>query len=590
MSDHNIHEIYLLSKNSGIDHKSLAAFSNNLPRSSALRLSCGSGNKWFCALSEISFIARFRNPFIPSNAECPTIMVVSNSTNSQDIQTLSTQIDEKSKIYLEHVAYSQFELASYLNRKEINRTTLSFTYNPENDSIYLKVPHDVHTTTSIWVHENFMDYLFGSQFIEEQSFLSKSERVIATVASVEDNTFYILNCSSWKSVKSEYASLSSVSNIGDFMKANHTPIVQIKCPQLTPHFYNNQLVKTLSVISIPMANSHKFDFTNIMQGIDSRTKYLFQHTFNHPQFLSIELNSIQNIDIILTDDEGTPLKLTNEDEIFVKMYVKQMPIMSVPKPDQLIRFSSKGQENSKDCWSVTLPTSLSLHTGNWQVALASCIIPTCFSSQLSNEERMMTLSYEGYDPFNIEIPDSSTISELAYQFDHQSNGSVVGNCNDHGALTIYNQKELPLKISMSKNLFWYLGGNILEISAANQLTWKDDFETMEFSLGKSDNFVFNKPPRYEEHAPTNIFIECSILQPSIVGGKLRQILRTVPINLKQLGNVQMIEFNQLDFHSIAVTRPHTMNFRFCTSDGVLVRFGTQKKEDVLLNILFRSHQ
>jgi hypothetical protein len=560
-------------------NNSLANFTNQLPENTFPTLE--NTSTWLCALAELAFVPRFINPYFAPNGGDPTLLLVNRGAMHEDDQphTLD-EIPENQKIYLPHRRFSQFELAVFLSDSNFNPTQLSVRY--EADQLNLMIPKIQRFRYCLLIHENFAEYLFGADHKLKKRLKKPSE-----LHTLSENVYYHYEISKWKksSAESSYVCLNSITPLEDFLHSQYVSIVDVQCESLKRQYFNDRLTPTLATFTVK--NTEDTGYSH----------YQSKHLHFYP-LLSLDLTSLS---LKLLDITGRPLKLLPGPPTFAKLVLKQSTKMS-RFHDFVLRVSSQTVDgensadgNTKSSFRVQLPSALPLGVKKWRVALQSLTFPGYFSIGLNEQDRTIKVrfQYDVEDDLRVEqhtilLPLSScTLTELCYQFEHQSNNAVRARIEETtGGLKILNQPGKHMFIELSRGLHNYLGGMTFPAIAAGTPA---DSDRGVFQVAVGFNFTYLQGLKFERFTPSMIFVYCSLVASSPIGGCLAPVLRLIPITTNYLHGYRTVEFEHLDFHDIRVTNPATIQFDLRGQSGELIKFEGDISDEVLLTLLFSPY-
>ena len=93
------------------------------------------------------------------------------------------------------------------------------------------------------------------------------------------------------------------------------------------------------------------------------------------------------------------------------------------------------------------------------------------------------------------------------------------------------------------------------------------------------------PPRNIEIYPNDLYLYCNIVEPTIVAGDYKQLLRIIPLpHDKQNQNIT-VDFQKPEFHELRELKPRILQFEIGTIDGKHVT-PYNKRHNVYLNLQF----
>ena len=95
----------------------------------------------------------------------------------------------------------------------------------------------------------------------------------------------------------------------------------------------------------------------------------------------------------------------------------------------------------------------------------------------------------------------------------------------------------------------------------------------------------NFPPRDIEIYPNDLYLFCNIVEPSIVAGGFKQLLRIVPLPYDKQDENITIEFPKPDYHELRELKPRSLQFEITTMDGKYVK-PYNEEDNFYLNLKF----
>ena len=541
--------MYLVSNGSQekFPHNTLTSFQNELPpEMSSHTFETG---HWEMALSEIAFHHQFVNAHVPVQETQPAIVLV----EKQNRRVKVNEIHNAYKIYLPHTQLTQFELTSYLSNRQKNGTMLKFYYDQNTDSIILRYPFLLTQKHHLWIYPSFAKYLFGKKRYRAFAFPKLKK-------SLEGYPYFEYDFQHWTKAGTRNVYLKSPVPLKDFMHTKWRPLAHVYCPQLASTLGQD---KVLGTVTVP----DEYDTTTYAH-----------HEFHHKLFYPLNIQDLKQLELHLKDQYGVHLQLTAGQATVVKVILRKMtPLLPPAEKEYVIRLSSSS--SSKSSFKTSLQQALPLK--KCKMALASISFPTSFKNGLSEEER--TVSFHILDTATAEEKDmtcvlpevTKNVLELSYAIDHATNLAIVTHESEQtGGLTIAVGEGQKITITMSQKLHYFLGGASTSTD-----------EEIKVELVK--DFVYPRPPRYEDHAPKNLFVYCKQIVPSPLAGSMRNILRIVPITQDKYGTYISKEFLHLDYHPLELPSPKDFFFEIRTQSGQYVPFNDEdKNEEVALTLVF----
>ena len=94
------------------------------------------------------------------------------------------------------------------------------------------------------------------------------------------------------------------------------------------------------------------------------------------------------------------------------------------------------------------------------------------------------------------------------------------------------------------------------------------------------------PPRNIELYPNDLFIFCNIVEPTIVTGEYKQLLRIVPLSHQQQNENITIDSPNPEYHEIRTLKPKLLKFNVTTIDGKYVK-SFDSSDNLYFNLQFK---
>ena len=98
--------------------------------------------------------------------------------------------------------------------------------------------------------------------------------------------------------------------------------------------------------------------------------------------------------------------------------------------------------------------------------------------------------------------------------------------------------------------------------------------------------LFTLVPKLSFSISPWIFLYTDIIKPSITGDTSANILKIIPLNIKNFGKAHMIEFETPEFIPLSLTNFQTIKFEVRNHDGYLFSSDEGK---ILINLLFQKN-
>ena len=105
------------------------------------------------------------------------------------------------------------------------------------------------------------------------------------------------------------------------------------------------------------------------------------------------------------------------------------------------------------------------------------------------------------------------------------------------------------------------------------------------SVQPNSTLSLRHPPRTIELFPCDLYVYSSIVEPTIVLGEYRRLLRIVPLPHYKKDEYVTVDFSLQEFHSLSVLNPRIIDFEIFSVDGRCVE-PFDAKDDVYMNLQF----
>jgi hypothetical protein len=307
----------------------------------------------------------------------------------------------------------------------------------------------------------------------------------------------------------------------------------------------------------------------------------FFHEVRVREFLELDGDRLESLQLSLVDDSGEPLRVTVGQPTFAKLTLREMDSQSF-----LMRFSSLDPDASgvNSDFTHRLSAPLHLDARHWQMALSSVQFPSKFL-QLTDDELQLpllhlTLGTGQPQPISLRRSDLvspstlvATIQRLATRL---SKTGVPTFSIEFGLLKVHFPS--PGTVSIVNSLAILLGVTDLESAEPTSIVGGTD--SVHLALA---------PINLHRLTPAAMMLYCDAIDPVIVGSKCVQVLKMIPVDASasMTGRYLSYECKHLDFVDLAESHMPSLHFSLARFDGKLVQFDNAR-EEVLYNLYFRK--
>ena len=374
-------------------------------------------------------------------------------------------------------------------------------------------------------------------------------------------------------------------------------LVQLKCDNIIPNIsgggYNNVI------------DSFCVDYSKRVTDFNPRNIKAFK----------INSKNLSGISISLTDEENTPLGFVIGVPTIVKLKIVEM---NQQLNNFYVKVSSTDSKeifvkNSASSFTTRLPKEISLGK-NWMVGLSSIFLPKNIHNIYSPINELVIEEYLDSESASLNRSTDVTL-EPGYYRSPLALLDMINRClstktgitihldtNGVFYLTAYDINLSKRRIKFNKKLLGVLGvveellvrdtSDIIfltfcyseTLNGHNILTCKD-FENIN-SLTKKTKYCFTSEPNIHFSISPWIFIYSNIVKTSIVGYSKLPLLKIIPISIQNNDRGTFINFDNIEFFSLAIENFQIIHFELRNHDGHPL--GIQN-EQVLLTLSFKQN-
>ena len=461
--------------------------------------------------------------------------------------------------------------------------------------------------------------LFHSSLFEALE-LSLNEKVMQT--NVDGERYYLIILKSGTSIISPILFEKNFPRLA-------SNICHVHCNIVDAYNFDDKYCKILKTVSLPRTDSYYFN------------------SIKEPQFFKINVDSVKDISIKLTDEKFQNLPLLSGVASIIKLKFKTMerPKISNLKVSSNSDSDTQFNNNNND-FKVKLPPSISFDENNLHLSVSSITFPNKFKTLPSNVQNNIYISILNSDSLSIDsnikkvnIPEGSYNS--SDKFIQSINDSLIskecksvvftklhdigGTIQEKGGKCMISSKaytiialpiHLCILLGIRRDLItldekgeyqWknreiydrtYVGENLptranhysvsLGKIIQDQFSQSSDLLSTAFffiCLGSKDLYQFDHRIDLYEFRPKYFLLYNNICTHSIFDNSYLKILKIVPVKESNEEYVT-IEFENEEYIKIQETHPNYLEFTLRSHSGELIEFH-DLKENLIIDLNFK---
>lgn len=456
----------------------------------------------------------------------------------------------------------------------------------------------------IMMHDSFSkSFRFDKRLVESYSAESATQEIsgvikkmvvgaqsgrIATVRSAIYNghrydVFYIDNTPDdeymmyGKKLSKEWGiDVSLESNYIDLSKPVFPKTIKVVCDNIEAQIYNSEYSKNMLVYTPDFKKLKKYT-TQEIESVD---------------YMPLSNTLITEMRFKLLDENNEQIHLLPGAASWIKISLKSMPPNKKSFNAVLTsEISSYYTQNTQSSFRVKLPSPVNLGP-SWKVCVSSFSHPSTFATFLSpeNEREKEVFQLERAVAFYDE-DGSETSFTLKTEYTYNSSSEIVNeidnflSSNNFGTAIIENEHT---KISLTKTGKLVFGASIARILGyRGELSKMDnDISVLSVDSPTTDFYRFDSKINIEYFYPKYIMVYASIIQPVLVAGEYRKLLRISPVERQEVAYVTNY-FRHKEFTKLENTFIDTVEIILASHDGRKICFGSS--QDVMVNLEFSNH-
>ena len=376
--------------------------------------------------------------------------------------------------------------------------------------------------------------------------------------------------------KESGVNVSLTSNYIDLSKPAFPKTIKVVCDNIEAQIYNSEYSKNMLVYT-PDFKKLKNYTTQEIESVD---------------YMPLSNTLLTEMRFKLLDENNEQIHLLPGAASWIKISLKSMPPNKKSFNAVLTsEISSYYSQNTQSSFRVKLPSPVNLGQ-SWKVCVSSLSHPSSFATFLSPENErekeilLLERSVAFYDEANTENSFSlkteytyNNSNEIVNEIDNFLSSNGLGNAdieNDHA------------KISLTKNGKLVFGESVARILGyRGKLSKMDnDINVLSIDSPTTDFYRFDSKINIEHFHPKYIMVYASIIQPVLVAGEYRKLLRISPVERQEVAYVTNY-FRHKEFTKLENTFIDTIEIILASHDGRKICFGSS--QDVVVNLEFSNH-
>ena len=373
-------------------------------------------------------------------------------------------------------------------------------------------------------------------------------------------------------------------------KPKYPKYIKVVCDNVEEQILNSEYSKDVLVYSP--------DFSNI-------SSYTFQE-IETVEYMPLLNHYLTELKIKLLDENNNRLQLQTGHATIIKFAIRRMP--EVKKSFHVTLTSESNelfQTNKITSFKAKLPTPLNLDN-KWKVSINSVSHPTKFSTFLgdvgrnsgNDKQRSFIFKPNNFIPVNpitskqFNLDRAYSDIEICDEIDSYLKFHKIGTCKIEYKNFIM-QIQQPGKFILGYDLAMILGygehiGGI-GLSGGQKLvslSFGADTDSTKKSWENRIIFKFPYTMNIGYNDPKYIMVYSNIVQPKLVGGEYRKLLRITPIEDNDLNYITHY-FKHKEFCELENSLIDTVEITLATHDGRQVNFASD--QDVIVNLEFSNY-
>ena len=607
--------LYLISNANGdiYGNNTLVDFKNKLP----FEIELGKNEGAEIALSFLGISNNFKNIPTPPNG-LPSFFIITNCDKQRIIVDESgavinipvefnfeTRNVETGCRWFEFIFEDKYylidEIKEFFKKASIESDT-NITYTDDMKLIFKnKPPTEYPKPFWVLMHKtmincfNFINLDITGKNIEDRpedlkvQHISTANQTSFVVRKVyyKDQLYYAYYIENYKNESSKHHFLESGKSE---IKKQFPSVIRVICNNITPQIYNNTYSKDLVVFCPDFSKNDDFSATE----------------FANKQYVPISNTTINEISIKLVDQNNEPIQLLPGPATILKMDLR---LRRNGKKSFNVRLTSDMisdyPDNNNSFFRIKLPAPIIVNR-DWRVALTSISHPNLFSTFLENDTNR-AINFMNIPSGQNEEPKTVTVG-IPYEKNIYTKQEIIDlldgelKLNQMGSATLKNGKcnfkfHSDLLITSTDFFLKILGyeGKVHDhiytrILFTNNPSLNLNVDETVFITKDNDSSYevrFQNDMNLDYLKPNYIIVYTDIVSKTIIGGRLSNILKIVPIKSNNTDTYVISDFKHKEYYELQNTEITSIEINLRSHDGELVNFATN--QSTILNLEFSNY-
>lgn len=371
--------------------------------------------------------------------------------------------------------------------------------------------------------------------------------------------------------------VSLTSNIIDLSKPAFPKTIKIVCDNIEAQIFNSEYSKNMLVYT-PDFNKLKSYTTQEIESVD---------------YMPLSNTLLTEMRFKLLDENNEQIHLLPGAATWLKLSLRSMPTSKKSFNAVLTSENSTYYDkNSQSLFRVKLPSPLNLNQ-SWKVCASSLSHPSNFATFLSpeNDGEKETFQLDRTVAFYEGETNEETSFAFNTEYTYNDSNEIIGQINkflsakSFGSATLENDF---VNINLSKTGNLVFGESIARVLGhTGSLTRMDDkVNVLSIDSSLTSSYKFGSKINIEYFYPKYIMVYSNIIQPVLVAGEYRKLLRISPVEKQEVAYVTNY-FRHKEFTKLENTFIDTIEIVLASHDGRKICFGSS--QDVIINIEFSNH-
>lgn len=372
--------------------------------------------------------------------------------------------------------------------------------------------------------------------------------------------------------------VSLTSKYIDLSKPAFPKTIKVVCDNIEAQIFNSEYSKNMLVYT-PDFKKLKSYTTQEIESVD---------------YMPLSNTLLTEMRFKLLDENNEQIHLLPGAASWIKISLKDMPpnkhSFNVVLTSEVSTYYTQNQQSS---FRVKLPSPLNLGQ-SWKVCAKSLSHPSTFATFLSpeNEGESERLLLERSVAFHLDgVVEAEKSFSFKTEYTYNNPTEILDEINNFltsnniGTASFDNEFVL---INITKTGILVFGESIARVLGYRGKLSKTDNDIAVFSIDSStvNSHKFDNKINIEYYHPKYIMVYTSVIQPVLVAGEYRKLLRISPVERQEVAYVTNY-FRHKEFTKLENTFIDTIEIILASHDGRKICFGSS--QDVIINLEFSNH-